>query len=94
MSTKTLVHVSARRWNDTYGNTYHSVSVLRDGEFAGCVPFEYGYGDHYLHTAGRVLKLEDPYTLAYPVAREALGIALTTDVIDVQRRKDLHNGGR
>lgn len=88
------VHVDARRWNDTYGNTYHSVSVYRNGEYAGCIPFEYGYGDHYPHTAGCILHLKDPYALGRWAERESLGIRLTTDVIDVKRRKDLHNGGR
>ena len=50
------VHVEARRWlQRSYGNTYHSVRVVveyGDGtEQELIAPFEYGYGDHWTHTA-------------------------------------------
>lgn len=50
------VHVSARRWfQRTYGNTYHTVRVWIDGEHVGTSPVTYGYGDHYMHTAGQLV---------------------------------------
>lgn len=54
MSTETrTVEVHARRWfEQTNGNTYHAVRVVIDGETVAVVPFTYGYGTHYLHTAG------------------------------------------
>jgi hypothetical protein len=87
---RTIV-VSARRWFDG-SNTYHSVRVVDDGKEL-VAPFEYGYGDHYMHTAGTLLGLKDPYAFGRRWAVEK-GIALVVDVADVQRKKDLHNGGR
>lgn len=98
----THVHVDARRWFErTNGNTYHSVSVVVDGEPVGVAPFVYGYGDHYLHTAGEILMrarpalgLVEAYDLGRWATREDLGISLTTDCVDVPRKRDLHNAGR
>lgn len=90
-----FVHVSARRWFDRVnGNTYHSVAVFRNGIHVGTIPFEYGYGRHYMHTAGRILGMADPYELDSSAFQQEVGVLVTDDVADVARRKDLHNRGR
>ena len=49
--------ITARRWFErTNGNTYHSVSVERNGKHVGYAPFTYGYGEQYLETAYRLIK--------------------------------------
>ena len=57
--------VIVRRWRDTRGNTYHSVSVWEhreDGIKAlGRKPFTYGYGSQYEVTAFEIAK-EHGYT--------------------------------
>lgn len=56
--------IIAKRWFDRiYGNTYHSVDVVKitgEGkcykeEIIGREPFAYGYGDGYLQTAHELL---------------------------------------
>ena len=91
---KHVIHVNARRWNDRDGNTYHSVSVMVDGEHVGTAPFTYGYGDHFTHTAGVLLGLPDPYDAGRWAWAQDSGHKMTYDVVDVPRRRDLHNGGR
>ena len=40
-----------RRWfQKTYGNTYHTVTVLIDGKEVHQSPKTYGYGDQYAQT--------------------------------------------
>ncbi len=46
------VTVIARRWFSQ--NTYHSVRVIFD-DIDVVAPFTYGYGDHYMHTAGELI---------------------------------------
>jgi len=51
-----MIIINAKRWfARTYGNTYHSVSVIADGKLIGSVPFAYGYGEQYLQTAHTIL---------------------------------------
>ena len=96
------IDVSAKRWfQSSYGNTYHSVllSVFDGKKWTEIAvnPFEYGYGDHYMHTALRLLKdsLSDKeidinqgmYTLTRFC--KVNDIQLHDTVIDVKRKKDL-----
>ena len=98
------ITVVGRRWfNRGPGNTYHSVTIHVDGH-SHVVPFEYGYGTHYLDTARAWLKKngylpgikEHAHGGGEPLWRycERVGCDLTDEVSDVSRRKDLHNGGR
>lgn len=49
---KTNIHIDGRRWfQKTYGNTYHSVRIFKDGQLIAHVPYEYGYGEQFLQTA-------------------------------------------
>ena len=45
------------RFHDIYGNTYHSVRVVRlkDGETICSDKMVYGYGDDYQNTARRLM---------------------------------------
>ena len=48
--------IIARKWfQKTYGNTYHSCEVYKDGELIKRVPFAYGYGEQYRQTAHEIL---------------------------------------
>ena len=94
------VQINGRRYTTSAGNTYHSVQVSVDGEIIGTAPYSYGYGDQYIVTAAQILntderfagKLEGPVYLRYVL--QDLGYTYGEDVVNVQRRKDLHNGGR
>lgn len=50
------VEFQARRWNDSYGNTYHVVDVYVNGSFVGSSPKTYGYGSQYEQTGLEILK--------------------------------------
>lgn len=98
---KPIVSVIGRRWfQRTYGNTYHTVSVIMpDGSHIRS-PMTYGYGSQYLETAAKLIEatgLFPPRELRdRGMAPEALwkwfdriGVELHETVIDVQRQKDL-----
>jgi hypothetical protein len=84
--------VCARRWFDGI-NTYHSVCVtnLETGE-EKVNPFEYGYGDAWQDTARRLMPLSEPKYWNNRHLR--MSDLAHTDVVDVQRKKDLHNRGK
>lgn len=81
------ITVKANRWQDSYGNTYHIVRVYTPTETLTSER-TYGYGTHYLHTAGTLLGY-DGYDFSSWRWREENGIVLTHDVKDVPRRRDL-----
>lgn len=92
MQSLTLI---ARRWFDRKaGNTYHSVTVLIDGTEVHTSGMHYGYDRHFEQTALEWLLYSEkvpqsfrdkPLSLA---CREA-GIAFTSNVSDVSRKRDL-----
>jgi hypothetical protein len=46
------IHIEGRRWfQKTFGNTYHSVRIWRDGVQVAHLPYQYGYGEQWLQTA-------------------------------------------
>jgi hypothetical protein len=86
------MHIEGRRWfQKTYGNTYHSVRIYKDGECIYYSGKHYGYGDQYLQTALDWLKAQTlvPADAAYGTLylRETLGASYS--VIDVGREADL-----
>lgn len=91
------IHVNARRWYDGC-NTYHSVMIIVDGEYVATRAFEYGYGNHYITTAGDLLQhleyidMGDDHWL--PSFCQKNDIKFTDDVCDVARKKHLHNCGK
>jgi len=85
--------IIGRRWfQKTYGNTYHSVSVLVDGESIGCVPFAYGYGEQYIQSAHELLVKAGKFTGDYSAfCQDRMNNRqnYTVTVSDVARQKDL-----
>ena len=94
------IHIEGRRWfQRTYGNTYHSVRIYKDGETIAYLPYQYGYGEQFLQTAfdwlghnGMPELLEEyangsrkNYGTRY--LREVMNGSYS--VIDVDRKKDL-----
>ena len=48
--------IQAREWFDkSAGNSYFSATITADGNEIAVLPFQYGYGDHYLSMARRKL---------------------------------------
>lgn len=84
--------IIARRWfQKTYGNTYHSVEVFGDNGLIGRCPFTYGYGEHYLQTAHKILWEagccpKDYHKFTQEVRNKAEYNVVCTDV---GRKKDL-----
>jgi hypothetical protein len=53
------LHIEGWRWfQRTYGNTYHSVRIWKDGQLIAHLPYQYGYGDQWLQTALDWLRAE------------------------------------
>jgi len=94
--------IGKRYFQKTYGNTYHSVNVIVDGESIGYVPFAYGYDDHYKQTAHKILQNKG----FFPITNERInGMCkdlyefgqfvmnnrekFTFVCVDVDRKKDL-----
>jgi len=50
------INIQAREWFDkANGNSYFSATIEMDGETVGELPFQYGYGDHYIDMANAYL---------------------------------------
>lgn len=96
MGTKKIksITVLGRRWFDRInGNTYCSAKILINGKPALVVPWEYGYGDHYLDLAGQALEKKlgikkYPYSGTMPLWRycEERKIAFHYEVADGLKR--------
>jgi hypothetical protein len=97
------ITVIAKKWFDKVnGNTYHSCTVLVNGEEIGHNPFEYGYGEQYRTTALKILQAAgyfntgERYSNGYSKDEEAF-VRFQMDnrntvkfyVTDVSKRKDL-----
>ncbi len=51
------VEIHGKKWfQKSYGNTYHSVNLVVNDK-AYYIPFTYGYGEHYVHTAFEKLQV-------------------------------------
>ena len=89
-------HIVGRRWfQKTYGNTYNSVTIIdtSTGERIARLPFNYGYGDHYLTIGlewlvsnGHIPDGDHKNGLGWSHAKSH---DVTYQVEDVQRKKDL-----
>lgn len=95
------LHIIGRRWfQKTFGNTYHTVQIVIDGQTVHRSEKQYGYGEQYLTTAhewliqsGHLPQREERngsrglgHTL---YLREESGFEFTYECHDVQRQKDL-----
>lgn len=86
------LHIAGLRWfQRSYGNTYHSVTVYRDGAEPWQSGIHYGYGDMFLQTAmaylARLGLIEEGDSHGTRYLREELGG--TYSVSDVARERDL-----
>lgn len=86
---ETLV-IRARRWfQKSYGNTYHTVTVIVNGHVLKS-EIKYGYGNHYLTTAAELL-FENGYDIPENSidALEAIRKFSNGDyeAVDVKRKK-------
>jgi hypothetical protein len=87
--------IQGRRWfQRTYGNTYHSATMLIDGKPVLSTGIHYGYGDQYQETALAQAAKEN----LIPERREGEpgwrwaerhGITLHSSAVDVARERDL-----
>ena len=90
----TTIEYSVRRWQDEFGNTYHTVKMhaegTRHGKHPGGVvsPVTYGYGTAYEQTALDMAWGLEPWIDTLEEFREA---ATCTEVVDVKRKRDLHS---
>jgi hypothetical protein len=88
------ITIIGRKWfAKTYGNTYHSATILVDGKQVHNTGQHYGYGEQYLQTAWEWLKQHTtiPNDSAQPPWEycEDNGITLHYSATDVPREKDL-----
>mgnify|MGYP000843759604 FL=1 len=85
---KTL-EISGKRWfQRTYGNTYHTTTVIVNGEKLKS-DITYGYGNHYLATAAELLRengfdVPESNDKAYHYMQ-----SFAHSAEDVKRKKDL-----
>lgn len=84
------LHIEGRRWfQRTYGNTYNTVRIFKDGQQVAFLPQEYGYGDHFLQRAVDWLRRNGYPSAEYGTQYLREVLCGTYSVIDVQRQKDL-----
>lgn len=93
------IELQARRWTDSYGNTYFTAEIYVNDKLFHILPLQYGYGYHYEHVAAQYIwenYMDDKPQLPTEfkrapsrVARE-LGIEWMSNVVDVSRKRDLH----
>lgn len=93
--------INARRWfQKSYGNTYFTADIIVDGELVHELPFQYGYGEHYLDMANEWLDengyIDNPRNPnngmrkpLWQVVRDEMGAEFSYSAIDVQRKRDL-----
>jgi hypothetical protein len=92
--------IIGRRWFEkTNGNTYHSATIYVDGKCVHKIDFAYGYGNQFewnaaiwLEKNGYLEKLEHYQNGGHESLWrycEKRGISYATEVIDVNRKKDL-----
>ena len=81
--------IYGHRWfQKSYGNTYHTVTVIVNGEEMKS-GITYGYGNHYLQTAADMLR-----NAGYDIPEDngeayAMMTRYEHDAEDVKRKKDL-----
>ena len=83
------LEIHGRRWfQKTYGNTYHTTTVVVNGEELKS-NIVYGYGNHYLQTAADLLKSNGFDVSNDNCEAYASMTRYEHDVVDVKRKKDL-----
>lgn len=95
--------IHARRWADSFGNTYFTAEIYIDDDLFHTINFEYGYDNHYEHVAAKYIRAnydkdgkQLPQEFVTSPSRycrdNAIKFVSTAD--DVRRKKELHNGGK
>jgi hypothetical protein len=88
-----ILTIIGRRWfNKRTGNTYHSATIIVDGEPVERVEYTYGYGDQYLDSAMNKLvelKLIDKPNEPLHLWAEKNKVRLTYMPFDVKTKKEL-----
>lgn len=83
------LEIFGKRWfQKSYGNTYHTATVIINGEELKS-DITYGYGNHYLTTAAELLKTNGFDIPSDNDKAYSLMIKYEHSVTDVKRRKDL-----
>lgn len=81
---KKVVHIDGKRWfQNSAGNTYHSVTLHYDDGTQDYSGRHYGYGECYLQTAYEMMGLEYKGTIGLR------DLHITYSVADVWRERDL-----
>lgn len=84
------LEISAKRWfQKSYGNTYHVVKAVVNGEEVVISDISYGYGNHFLTTVANLLRAK-----GYKVPEDngkaySMMVKFPHTVEDVKRKKDL-----
>jgi len=102
---KTVTIIGRKWFEKTNGNTYHTASIIVNGEHVITTPMEYGYGDQYQRTAEVWLRangympnelMREPYSGQTDKRPEMLrsyctrnGIAYHAEDVTVGRKRDL-----
>lgn len=56
MKYNNILQIESKEWFDRVcGNSYFSARVYLDDELVATLPFQYGYGDHYIDMVGAAL---------------------------------------
>lgn len=80
-----LIQILGKRWfQQSYGNTYHSVKMWFDDDTTEYIDFEYGGDYHYIVTAFNACGMKRNGN-----EWDCQKLGIITQVIDVQRKKDL-----
>lgn len=92
---KTLTILGRRWFQKTYGNTYHTATIMIDGRTVHVIPQRYGYDSAYLTSATDWLR-DNGYLEGMDERRDTLwgycdraGIVLEYHATDVSRERDL-----
>lgn len=72
--------VTARRWQDSYGNTYFTANVYENSELFFKIPYEYGYGDYYIQAALGELSRRGINLDPRDIASEAIDVGRKCDL--------------
>jgi len=93
------IHIEGRRWfQRTYGNTYNSVRIYKNGEQVAHLPESYGYDEYYLQRAQDWLadngfpELKETYKNGFRRYGGTVWLrdhGISYSAIDVSRERDL-----
>ena len=85
------IEVHGKRWQDSYGNTYHTATIYIDNDVepAYCSPITYGYGDHYYHSTAIEWLVTQGYLTSDRPIREARELGVSYEAVDVKSRHQL-----